>query len=150
MSSIYRIITAFGATYSPAGVLLILCLAALALSGCSTWGAGHSAEAALGLDLQDPDKGVLVPLERNLTVDEPFWVRLDLASPTEADHVIVRFEFDVGGRSYFEVQDYRFEDLIPPWDVAAIPLSISQPGDWNIALIVNSRKITDVKVTVER
>ncbi len=93
---------------------------------------------------------MLVPLERNLTVDERFWVRLDLATPTEADHVIVRFELDVGGRSYFEVQDYRFEDLIPPWDVAAIPLSISQPGDWNIALIVNSRKITDVKVTVER
>ncbi len=102
------------------------------------------------LDLQDPDKGVLVPLERKLGVDEPFWVRLDLASPTEADHVLVRFELDVGGRSYFEVQDYRFEDLIPPWDVAAIPLSISQPGDWNIALIVNSRKVNDVKVTVER
>ncbi len=130
--------------------LAALPLLAAALIGCATWGAGHRAEAALELDLEDPDRAVLAPLERKLGAAEPFWVRLDLGAPTEADHVIVRFELDVGGRSYFEVEDYRFDDLTPPWDVAAIPLSISQPGDWNIAFIVNSRKVTDVKVSVER
>lgn len=120
-----------------------------ALAGCSTWGAGHRAEAALELDLADPDRGVLAPLERDLEPNERFWVRLQLGSPTEADHVIVRFELDVGGRSYFQVEDYRFDDVTPPWNVAAIPLSISQTGDWNIAFIVNSRKITDVAVSVE-
>jgi len=122
---------------------------AVALAGCSTWGAGHRAEAALELDLADPDRGVLAPLERDLEPNERFWVRLQLGSPTEADHVIVRFELDVGGRSYFQVEDYRFDEVTPPWNVAAIPLSISQTGDWNIAFIVNSRKITDVAVSVE-
>lgn len=134
----------------PALLFVLLLTACAIASACSTWGAGHQAEAALALDLQDPDRAVLTPLERRLERDERFWVRLQLAQPTEADHVIVRFELDVGGRSYFEVEDYRFSGVIPPWNVAAIPLSISQNGDWNIAFIVNSRKITDVAVGVGR
>lgn len=119
-------------------------------AACSTWGAGHQADAALELDLQDPDRGILTPLERDLEPNERFWVRLELGAPTEADHIIVRFELDVGGRSYQEVEDYRFDDdLIPPWNVAAIPLSIAFTGDWNIAFIVNSRKVSDVRVRVE-
>ena len=131
-------------------ILGVISVAALGAAGCSTWGAGHQAAAALELDLADPDRAVLTPLERRLERDERFWVRLQLGAPTEADHVIVRFELDVGGRSYFQVEDYRFDGVTPPWNVAAIPLSISQSGDWNIAFIVNSRKVTDVRVSVAR
>ena len=73
------------------------------------------------------------------------WVR-----PASADHVIVRFERRLSGNSYQGVEDYRFEGVDPPWQVAAIPLSISQDGDWNLAFIVNSRKVTDVKLQVRR
>ena len=131
-------------------MLLLLIVCAIGAAACSTWGAGHEADAALELDLEDPDRGILTPLERDLEPNERFWVRLELGAPTEADHIIVRFELDVGGRSYQEVEDYRFDDdLIPPWNVAAIPLSIAFTGDWNIAFIVNSRKVSDVRVRVE-
>lgn len=132
------------------GLLLAIVVCGLAAGGCFFGGAGGEAQTALHIDEADPDLPVLAVLERDLGIDEPFWVRLELGEPTEADHVLVRFELRVGGRTYFEVEDYRFDDVQPPWQVAAIPLSISQDGDWNIAFVVNSRKVTDVKVSVRR
>ena len=110
---------------------------------------GGSAVAALHIDEQAEDKAVLTPLNRPLKLDERFWLRLEMNELVDADHILVRVEYDAGAREYFELNDIRFEDLEPPWQVAVIPLRINDDGDFNIALIVNSRKVTDVKVTVE-
>jgi hypothetical protein len=112
-------------------------------------GVGGSAEAALHIDEQAEDKAVLTPVNRALKLKERFWIRLQMNEPVDADHIVVRVEYDAGAREYFELRDFRFEDVEPPWQIAAIPLALTDDGDFNIALIVNSRKVTDVKVTVE-
>ena len=112
-------------------------------------GVGGSAEAALHIDEQAEDKAVLTPLNRPLKLQERFWLRLKMNEPVDADHIVIRVEYDAGAREYFELRDFRFEDVEPPWQIAAIPLALTDDGDFNIALIVNSRKVTDVKVTVE-
>ena len=112
-------------------------------------GVGGSADAALHIDEGAEDKAILTPLNRPLKLEEPFWLRLEMNEPVDADHVVIRVEYDAGAREYFELRDFRFEDVEPPWKVAAIPLALTDDGDFNIALIVNSRKVTDVKVTVE-
>lgn len=112
-------------------------------------GVGGSAEAALHIDEQADDKAVLTPLNRPLKLEEPFWLRLEMNEPVDADHIVVRVEYDAGAREFFELRDFRFENVEPPWRIAAIPLALTDDGDFNIALIVNSRKVTDVKVTVE-
>ena len=136
-------------------VLLILALLILAATGCNPSGGGifsgvgGSAEAALHIDEQADDKAVLTPLNRPLKLEESFWLRLEMNEPVDADHIVIRVEYDAGAREYFELRDFRFEDVDPPWQVAAIPIALTDDGDFNIALIVNSRKVTDVKVTVE-
>ncbi|MYE05805.1 MAG: hypothetical protein F4Y04_01030 [Chloroflexi bacterium] len=112
-------------------------------------GVGGSAEAALHIDEQAEDKAILTPLNRPLKLEEPFWLRLEMNEPVDADHIVVRVEYDAGAREFFELRDFRFENVDPPWRIAAIPLALTDDGDFNIALIVNSRKVTDVKVTVE-
>ena len=112
-------------------------------------GVGGSAEAALHIDEQAEDKAVLTPLNRPLKLEERFWLRLEMNEPVDADHIVVRVEYDAGAREFFELRDLRFDGVEPPWQVAAIPLALTDDGDFNIALIVNSRKVTDVKVTVE-
>ncbi|MCY3920840.1 MAG: hypothetical protein OXG27_00400 [Chloroflexi bacterium] len=112
-------------------------------------GVGGSAEAALHIDEQAQDKAILTPLNRPLKLEERFWLRLEMNEPVDADHIVVRVEYDAGAREFFELRDLRFEGVEPPWQVAAIPLALTDDGDFNIALIVNSRKVTDVKVTVE-
>ncbi len=125
-------------------------VAACAGSGAGIFsGVGGSAVAALHIDEQADDKAVLTPLNRPLKLDERFWLRLEMNELVDADHILVRVEYDAGAREFFELNDFRFEDLEPPWQVAVIPLRINDDGDFNIALIVNSRKVTDVKVTVE-
>ena len=112
-------------------------------------GVGGRGAAALHIDEAAEDKAILTPLNRPLKLNERFWLRLEMNEPVDADHIIVRVEYDAGAREYFELRDLRFGDLEPPWRVAAIPLQLTDDGDFNIALIVNSRKVTDVKVTVE-
>ena len=112
-------------------------------------GVGGHGEAALHIDEQAEDKAILTPLTRPLKLEEPFWLRLEMNEPVDADHIVIRVEYDAGAREYFELRDFRFEGVEPPWQVAAIPLALTDDGDFNIALIVNSRKVTDVKVTVE-
>ncbi len=134
-------------------LLTVVCAAASAACGGSGAGifsgVGGSAEAALYIDESAADRAVLTPLNRPLALDERFWIRLEMNEAVDADHILVRIEYDAGAREFFELNDYRFEDLSPPWRVAAIPLRLNDDGDFNIALIVNSRKVTDVKVTVE-
>ncbi len=135
--------------------IVVLALLIIVAAGCNASrggifsGVGGAAEAALHIDEQADDKAVLTPLNRPLKLDEPFWLRLEMNEPVDADHVLVRVEYDAGAREYFELRDYRYEGVDPPWIVAAIPLRLNDDGDFNIALIVNSRKVADVKVTVE-
>ncbi len=136
------------------GVVALVAVLAVA-AGCNASrggifsGVGGSAEAALHIDEEALDKAVLTPLNRPLKLEEPFWLRLEMNEPVDADHIVVRVEYDAGAREFFELRDFRFEGVEPPWQVAAIPLALTDDGDFNIALIVNSRKVTDVKVTVE-
>ena len=135
--------------------LALLAALLLIAAGCNASrggifsGVGGSAEAALHIDEQAEDKAILTPLNRALKLEERFWLRLEMNEPVDADHIVIRVEYDAGAREYFELRDFRFEDVEPPWQVAAIPLALTDDGDFNIALIVNSRKVTDVKVTVE-
>ena len=137
-----------------AGVVVLAAVLAVAV-GCNASrggifsGVGGSAEAALHIDEQAQDKAILTPLNRPLKLEERFWLRLEMNEPVDADHIVVRVEYDAGAREFFELRDFRFEGVEPPWQVAAIPLALTDDGDFNIALIVNSRKVTDVKVTVE-
>ena len=137
-----------------AGVVVLAAVFAVAV-GCNASrggifsGVGGSAEAALHIDEQAQDKAILTPLNRPLKLEERFWLRLEMNEPVDADHIVVRVEYDAGAREFFELRDFRFEGVEPPWQVAAIPLAPTDDGDFNIALIVNSRKVTDVKVTVE-
>ncbi len=138
-------------------LLLTVSLLALAASalGCSGSGAGifsgvgGSAVAALHIDEAADDLAVLTPLNRPLALDERFWIRLEMNEPVDADHIVVRVEYDAGAREYFELRDFEYRGVEPPWQVAAIPLALTDDGDFNIALIVNSRKVTDVKLSVE-
>lgn len=132
------------------GVVVAALLSACNYEGGGIFsGTGGSAAAALHIDEEAEDRAVLTPLDRPLKRDERFWIRLEMNEPTDADHVLVRVEYDAGAREYFELRDYRFEGVEPPWTVVAIPLQINDDGDFNIALIVDTRKVTDVKVTVE-
>lgn len=135
--------------------IVVLAMLIMVATGCNASrggifsGVGGSAEAALFIDEQAEDKAILTPLNRPLKLDERFWLRLEMNEPVNADHVVVRVEYDAGAREYFELRDFRFDGVEPPWTVAAIPLRLNDDGDFNIALIVDSRKVTDVKVTVE-
>lgn len=129
--------------------LLVVAAGCNASRGGIFSGVGGSAEAALHIDEQAEDKAVLTPLNRPLKLEERFWLRLEMNEPVDADHIVVRVEYDAGAREFFELRDFRFDGVEPPWQVAAIPLALTDDGDFNIALIVNSRKVTDVKVTVE-
>ena len=122
---------------------------ALLLAGCGIGGPGGSAAVALAVDESLPDKPITVPLEGSVQPGQEVFIRLELPRAVEADVILVRFELDVGGRSFFEVFDLE-HPVIPPWNVAIIPVALITVGDWNIALIVNSRKITDAKLTVRR
>lgn len=137
------------------GAALAIAMLTIAVVACNASrggifsGVGGSAEAALHIDEGAEDKAILTPVNRPLKLEEPFWIRLEMNEPVDADHIVIRVEYDAGAREYFELRDLRFDDVEPPWQVAAIPLALTDDGDFNIALIVNSRKVTDVKVTVE-
>lgn len=130
------------------GLALLAGCAAIA-AGCSIGrSTGHSAEAALALDFDDPDLAVLAPLERDLKRNERFYVRLRLGTPTEAEGVTVRVQRRVSGGSFFDVQEFVHRDVTPPWNTTYLELALPQTGDWNVTFILESRKVADVRVTV--
>lgn len=131
----------------PGLALLMGC--AVVLAGCSIGRSmGHSAEAALELDFDDPDLAVLAPLERDLRRDETFYARLRLGTPSEAEGVTVRVQRRVSGGSFFDVQEFVHREVTPPWNTTYVELALPQTGDWNVTFILESRKVADVRVTV--
>ncbi len=126
---------------------LLLVLAAIAAS-CGLGGAGGEATLALAVDEEDPDRPVLIAAAEPVAAGQALLVRLEVPEPLEAAFVQVRLEKRVGG-SFQQRQEYRHA-VTPPWNVAVIPLTIEEPGEWNVALIAHSRKVTDVRFDVER
>ena len=75
-------------------------------------------------------------------------MRVEVPEPLDAPEVVVRLEIRVGGAHM--QQEEIHQKMMPPWTVAVVPLRVSQPGEWNAALIANSRKITDVEFKIRR
>ena len=111
-------------------------------------GDGGSAEIALQIDEADPDKPILVPLIGDVHVDEEVFVRLEVPKPLDAAFVRIRLEKAIG-TTFRELIDFEWP-VIPPWNIAVIPITIPESGRWNVALIVNSRKVTDVELSASR
>ena len=122
--------------------------AALAAGACGLGGAGGFATLAIAVDESNPEKPVLVPVDGPVAVGEQVFVRLEVPRPLDAPSVRVRLQKRVGTafqqRSDFEVA------VTPPWIVAVIPVTVPEAGHWNVSLIANSRKITDVRFEAER
>ena len=121
---------------------------ALAAAACGLGGAGGEGTLALLVDDEDPNRPVLVLAEDPVAAGEPLFVRLEVPEPLDAKFVRVRIEKRVG-TSFQQRGEYQHA-VTPPWNVAVIPITLEEPGEWNVALIANSRKITDVEVEVER
>lgn len=128
----------------------LVALALLGLFGvaCGIGGPGGSAQVALAVDQADPDKPILTPVDGPIPVGQEFFVRLEVNEIVEADEVEIRILNDTGeGLQEIDFLRYPVE---PPWNVAAIPVTLTQPGKWSLSLVVSSRKITDVEVETRR
>jgi hypothetical protein len=126
---------------------LLVAMAAV-LAACSLGGAGGEAVLAVAVDETHPDRPVLVPAPEVVEIDRQYLIRLEVPATLHADEVRVRVEKRVGA-SHQQRREF-FHPVTPPWRVAVIPISATDAGEWNIALIVNSRKITDVRFRAER
>ena len=117
-------------------------------SACGLGGEGGTAELAFTVDNRVPSQPVLEAVAGPVAVGESVLVRLELPSLSDATSVRVRLEKRVG-TSFLQRGDVDYP-VRAPWRVVVLPVTIEEPGHWNIALIVNSRKLTDVEVDVER
>ena len=140
-----------GPPYGPAARLacvgLLTAIVAL-LTACSLGGDGGQAVLAVAIDETSPDKPILTPAPDVVQPDRVYFIRLEVPRPLDAEYVRVRLEKRVGGAHH-----QRREFLHPvtaPWTVVVIPISVPDSGEWNIALIANSRKITDVRFDAKR
>ncbi|MEE9278092.1 MAG: hypothetical protein V3V06_06735 [Dehalococcoidia bacterium] len=123
-------------------------VAALVAAGCDLGGGGGFAELAYAVDEDDPDRPIIEPLTGVVIVGEQVLIRLEVPEPLDAPVVRVRLEKRVG-TSFFQRAEFEIA-VTPPWNVAVLPIRIPEPGHWNVALIANSRKITDVELDAER
>lgn len=135
------------ATARAASIALLVAIAAL-LAACDFGGAGGEAALAVAVDETHPDRPVVVPAPEIVEIDRQYLIRLEVPATMDADQVRVRVEKRVGA-SHQQRREF-FHPVTPPWRVAVIPISVPDAGEWNIALIVNSRKVTDVRFRAER
>ena len=122
--------------------------AGLVAAACGLGGPGGSAELAFAVDETDPDLPIVVAVEGPVPVGQEFFVRLVVNELVESDLVQIRILNDTGqGLQEIDFLEYRVE---PPWTVAVVPVTINEPGKWSLSMVVNTRKITDVKVETFR
>lgn len=129
-------------------LLAFLALTPLLAAACGLGGAGGSAELARAIDESDPDKPITEPFVGDFLLGEEILVRLEVPEPLDADFILVRLDRRVG--TQYLPRDQFALTVIPPWNVAVIPITVPEVGHWSVAFIVNSRKITDVEFDVER
>ena len=70
--------------------LLLLFSTTLLFAGCGLGGPGGHATLGLAVDLDDPEKPILVPVTGSIGVGEQFFVRLEVNEVQETDHIFVR------------------------------------------------------------
>ena len=128
-------------------VVLLVVLSGLA-AACNLGGDGGEAQLALAVDESHPDKPILALAPNPIQTGQEYFIRLQVPRPLDAPFVRVRLEKRVGG-SFQQRGEYNHA-VTPPWNVAIIPITVPDPGEWNIALIANSRKITDVTFDARR
>ena len=126
---------------------MLIALPAIA-AACDFGGDGGSAQLAIAIDDANPDKPILALAPETIDVGREYFIRLEVPKPLDAPFVRVRIERRVGAS--FQQRGEYDSPVIPPWNVAVIPLTITREGEWNVALIANSRKITDVTFHAER
>ncbi len=136
-----------GAAARLACAALLTAILAL-LTACSLGGAGGEAALAVAIDETSPDKPILTPAPDVVQPDREYFIRLEVPAPLDAEYVRVRLEKRVGG-SHQQRGEF-LHPVIAPWTVVVIPISVPDSGEWNIALIVNSRKVTDVRFHAKR
>lgn len=130
------------------GLLLAVALGGAVAAACGLGGPGGSAALGYSVDLDDPERPILVEVVGAVKVGQEIFIRLEVNELLDATFVLVRIQNDTG-QGFLEIDEFRFP-VAPPWRIAIIPLRLSQPGKWNLALIANSRKITDVELETER
>ena len=128
--------------------LLLFVAAAVIVTGCGIGRSGASATLALAVDQSNPDKPVTQPLTGAVLLGQEFLIRLELEQPSDASAIRVRLEKRVGA-SFLQRGELEVA-ITPPWHVAILPITLFERGHWNVSLIVNSRKITDIRFDVER
>ena len=127
--------------------LLLLALPVIA-AACNLGGDGGSAELALSVDQSQPDKPILALAPETVQVGQQYFIRLEVPRPLDAPFVRIRIEKRVGVA--FQQRGEYDHPLTPPWNIAVIPVTVTSAGEWNLAVIANSRKITDVTFHAER
>lgn len=117
-------------------------------AACGLGGAGGEAAVGYAVDFNNSRLPITDPITDAIPSGRLFYVRLEVPEPLDAPEVVVRLEIRVGGAHL--QQEEIHQTMTPPWTVAVVPLRVSQPGEWNAALIANSRKITDVEFEIRR
>ncbi len=129
-------------------LLAALTLVGVAAAACGLGGPGGRADLAFVVDRSDPDLPIIVPVEGPVLVGQEFFVRLEVNEIVETELIQIRILNDTGqGLQEIDFLEYRVE---PPWSVAAVPVTINEPGKWSLSMVVNTRKITDVRVETVR
>jgi hypothetical protein len=130
-------------------ILLALLLAVPVIAAaCNLGGDGGAAQLAIAIDEANPDKPILALAPDTIDTNREYFIRLEVPRPLDATFVRVRLEKRVGA-SFQQRAEYN-SAVTPPWNIAIISLTITSEGEWNVALIANSRKITDVTFDAER
>ena len=128
-------------------LLLLLALGIVAASaGCGLGGERGGITLGYAVDERVPSLPITEPLEQPIPVGREFLLRLEVPMPRDEEMVVIRISKRVGG-SFLQRGDVE-RAVEPPWRIVALPLAITEPGEWLVSVFASQRKITDVKLEV--